>query len=174
MQGVGLRVPRPLRQVELAPLERPNVPGVRHARQHLRSRLVQELGQKLVPPPANGGGELRLVVREVLERSRSPEFLALKEHGRRGAEEQQCGDGSMRRGAGELVQSAPADAIGYLIVIFDEVDEGVGGKTEGRGSTTLLLPLIPLPLKEESPFGRGHEFLGGSQDSRYSRPGVGR
>jgi hypothetical protein len=61
---------------------------------HLGSGKARKLRQKLRAALADFLVEFRAMIGEKKERAGGAEFLALKEHGRAGCKQRQCGDGA--------------------------------------------------------------------------------
>ena len=99
------------------------------------------------------------MVREVQERRRGGEFLALEEHRRAGAQEHQRGHRLVQARAGQELDPVAAGRVGDLVVILQAGDEGGGVDAEGRGAAVRLAEAVELALEQEAPLDRRDQLL---------------
>src|SRR5438093_9918384 len=99
------------------------------------------------------------MIREVKKRSRGAKFLSHEQHGCFRSKQRQCRNGAVTAFAGHLVRSLSMQAVGNLIMVVCENDEGAGGFIGDLRAARLLLPFVILALIEESAFDAGNQLL---------------
>src|SRR5438552_3328726 len=97
-----------LRKIELAPQKSFFRLGTREDAIRLRASDGGELVKELAASAGHKFRQFGIVIGEVIERRGSGELLALKEHGRGGAEQQQRGHRSQPAGTGQLMNASAA------------------------------------------------------------------
>src|SRR5262249_54521726 len=107
-----------------------------------------ELRQELYAPLPNQGAKLAGVVGKETEGAGGREFLALKEHGRPRRKQQERRDGAEAARTGERMKAIAAARVRNLIVVLNVRHEALRRDSPNRRAPALVLPAVPLPLKE--------------------------
>src|SRR6478609_6562941 len=99
------------------------------------------------------------MIREIEEGNLGAELLPLKQQRCSRSQQEENGHGPESSGTRELVQPQTVCGIRHLIVILQIRHEGMPRHIQRRGSPTLLLPRVTLPLKQVAVFHRGKQLL---------------
>ena len=100
-----------------------------------------------------------MVVGEEQEGCGRSELLSLKQQWRLGREQQERRQRAVASRAGELMQPRPGGGIRHLVVVLEKMHEPMSRDVEREPTAPLLLPGVPLPLIQVSPFHGGDELL---------------
>ena len=118
VQAAVLAVGFTLLPSQFAPLKCGQVMRFRQTGLRLLRREAGKLRQECRPSSPDGRRQLALMIRKIQERARCSELLSLKEHRRRGQQEDERGDGAVSSRRGVLMQSGSVPGVGNLIVVL--------------------------------------------------------
>jgi hypothetical protein len=158
VERVRLAVARALARIQLARRKRRVIAGFRSAPDDAGILEAGNCERNSTRPFATASPSSP-VIREVQERPRRRELLALEEHRRRRSEEQPRRHRAVLRGRRQLVQAPPERRVRHLIVVLEVVHERVREEIDGRRAAPLVLPAVPLALIQVAPPRARDQFL---------------
>ena len=169
MQRIDRSMPLPFAEIEHRSAKRVDVAGIGELGAHLARRETGKLREGAAAPLADIARQLDLVIGKIEERARRAEFLPLEQH--RDARHQQeiSGHRAKPARARQRVTALSGARIGDLVMVLQKDDKAFCREVEGRRAARFPLPLVALPLIEETVLGGSDELARAGRGNPSSR-----
>src|ERR1700739_4744990 len=151
-------MPLPFAEIDHRSAKRVDVAGIGELGPHLACRETGKLREGEAASLADIARQPALLIGKIKERARRAEFLPLEQH--RDARHQQeiSGHRAKPTRARQRVTALSGAGIGDLVMVLQKDDKGFCRESGGRRAARFPLPLVALPLIEETVFGGSDEL----------------